>query len=289
MRRAALAGALLATVALGSRPVRGDEAAEPASATALYDAAVERWKALPVPDFASYRTDATAIRKGHVEERKSRVWYRERDGRCTIVGVALDARDRPDPPDFETRCLSPGYSFGFVPERRAIFGPSLPIAVATPDPGAAPDLKQIGAITVRSRPYAVSLAGTETVDGKAAIHLALRPYREPARNVLRDLWIDPATDGVIELRGEAEATANLVRVVFVASYDEAPQQQTLRRIAGYAKAQLFLLKIGADFTYDLSDFAYPANLPDWYFDRTACTLNGGIPTSDPTAPPTPEP
>jgi hypothetical protein len=251
----------------------------PPTAGALYDAAFERWRALPLPPFATYLTHGVATRKGRVQEWKDDVWYRESDGRCTIVGVALDARDRPDPPDFESRCLSPGYAFSFIPQRHGIGGSALPLEVATAEPSAAAAApKTIGAITVRSRPYAVAFAGNDTLDGTPVVHLALRPYRDPDKHILRDLWIDPATDGVVRLRGEATASAHLVRIVFDAYYDESQTEQTLRRITGYGKAQLFLIKVGADFTYALTGFTYPDSLPDWYFDRKAYFAHGGIPT-----------
>jgi hypothetical protein len=276
VRRAALAAAL-AVMPASPPPAPAPPASAPPSATALYDAAYDRWRALPLPPFATYATHGVATRKGRIQEWKDDVWYRESDGRCTIVGVALDARDRPDPPDFESRCLSPGYSFGFVPQHNAVGGNSLPLEVPTAEPSADAGPKTIGAITVRSRPYAVALAGTETIEGKSVVHLSLRPYRDPGKHILRDLWIDPATDGVVRLRGEATASAHLVRIVFDASYDESQTEQTLRLITGYGKAQLFLIKIGADFNYALDDFTYPAALPDWYFDRKAYFAHGGIP------------
>jgi len=251
--------------------------APPPTANALYDAAFDRWRALPLPPFATYLAHGVATRKGRVQEWKDDVWYRESDGRCTIVGVALDARDRPDPPDFESRCLSPGYAFTFIPQRHGVGGSALPLDVPTPEPSDAAGPKTIGAITVRSRPYAVAFAGNETLDGKPVVHLTLRPYRDPDKHILRDLWIDPATDGVVGLRGEATASAHLVRIVFTASYDESQTEQTLRLVTGYGKAQLFLIKIGADFSYDLSAFTYPDSLPDWYFDRKSYFAHGGIP------------
>jgi len=292
VRYAALAAALFALPAspLPSPPTSAPQSlsvpqspaapalpAQPPSANALYDAAFDRWRALPLPPFATYQTHGVATRKGRVQEWKDDVWYRESDGRCTIVGVALDARDRPDPPDFESRCLSPGFAFTFVPQRHGAGGSALPLDVPTPEPSDAAGPKTIGAITVRSRPYAVTFAGNESLDGKPVVHLTLRPYRDPDKHILRDLWIDPATDGVVRLRGEATASAHLVRIIFDASYDESQTEQTLRLITGYGKAQLFLIKIGADFTYGLADFTYPDSLPDWYFDRKAYFAHGGIP------------
>jgi hypothetical protein len=264
------------SVANPGSAARGDEP-PPLSANALYDAASDRWRALPVPPFVTYATRGVATRKGRVQEWRDDVWYREADGRCTVVGVALDARDRPDPPDFGSRCVSPQFAFTFVPQRHG-GGSALPLEVPTPEPSAGADLKTIGTISVRSRPYAVALAGDETVDGKTVAHLTLRPYGDPSKHILRDLWIDRATLGVVRLRGEAWAKAHLVRIAFDAYYDDSATEQTLRRITGYGKAQLLFVKVGADFAFSLDDFAYPNAIPDWVFDRTAFLAHGGPPS-----------
>ncbi len=277
MRPAALATALVTLWApFAAPPALGDDAAQP-SANALYDAAFDRWRALPLPPFAAYRAHGVATRRGHVKEWKDDVWYRESDGRCTTVGVALDAGDRPDPPEFGARCFSPRYSFTFVPQRNGSGGGALPMDVPAPEPGAGADLKTIGSVSVRARPYEVTFEGDESVDGTAVAHLSLRPYGDPSKHILRDVWIDRATNGVVRLRGEATASAHLIRLVFDAFYDESESEQSLRRIVGYGKAQLLLVKVGADFTYALEGLAYPDSLPDWYFDRRAYFAHGGIP------------
>jgi hypothetical protein len=249
----------------------------PLSAHALYDAAFDRWRALPVPAFATYTARGVETRKGRAQERVDDVWYRESDGHCTSIGVALDARDRPEGPDFRDRCLSPGYAFTFVPQRHGAGGSALPLDVPTPEPSANPELKTIGSISARSRPYAVTLAGDETLEGKPVAHLTLQPFGDPSKHILRDLWIDRATLGVVRLRGEAWANAHLIRVQFDAYYDESPTQQTLRRITGYGKAQVLLLKVGADFALSLDGFQYPATIPDWVFERRAYAAHGGVP------------
>jgi hypothetical protein len=54
-------------------------------------------------------------------------------------------------------------------------------------------LKTIAVVSTSQRDYAVTLVGTETIDGVQAEHLSLRPLRDPNRLRLRDLWVDPAT------------------------------------------------------------------------------------------------
>jgi hypothetical protein len=246
------------------------------SPTALYDAALDRWRALPVAPYATYDAAFVVTEKGKLRERRYRVAFRARDGRCLIVGVPVDAHDRPDKTTVSDRCFGPDYAFTFFPQRRNAAGASatgggLELALPSPEPSAdasAPP-KTIASVRARARTYAVTFVGDETVDGIATAHLALRPYERPDKHVLRDLWIDRATAGVVRLRGDVSAKAHLVRVIFDASYDETATTQTLRRLSGYAKAQVLFVKIGADVGYHQEHFAFPATLPDWYFDANA--------------------
>ncbi len=103
--------------------------------------------------------------------------------------------------------LAPNYSFGMAPfqpaptptpfnsaalvdEIRSEFhDPNPRVASSTPAPG----LREIGAVVANNREYAITLLGTETVDGHACYHLALQPTREPHRFRIRQAWIDEAT------------------------------------------------------------------------------------------------
>jgi hypothetical protein len=249
------------------------------SAVALYDAAFDRWKNLPQSAFATYVTHVEITRKGRTEKRINRIAYRRSDNICLTVGVPLDARDRPDAPTVTDRCLAPDYSFTFVTQRSPGHGGPLPVSLATPAPEETA-VATIGHVRVRSRNYDVTFAGDETIAGVAVVHLSLRPFGDANKHILRDLWIDPLTRGVVRLHGVAPLVGPLATVDFTADYDVGPQSQTLTAVRGFAKAQLLLIKLGADFTFEQTDFAYPASLPTWYFEK-----NGYADHMRATAPP----
>jgi hypothetical protein len=184
------------------------------------------------------------------------------------VGVPLDPQDRPDAPSVSNRCLAPDYSFTFVPQRTPGRGGPLPLAIAIATPG--PESSgpaTIGHVVVRSRPYNVAFAGTETIRDVAVTHLTLRPFGDPAKHILRDLWIATGSNAVMRLHGVAPLVAAVATVDFVADYDVGPQSQTLASVSGFAKAQVFLVRLGADFAFAQTDYAYPATLPAWYFEK----------------------
>ncbi|MBD5634316.1 MAG: hypothetical protein IAI49_07535, partial [Candidatus Eremiobacteraeota bacterium] len=138
-----------------------------------------------------------------------------------------------------------------------------------PDPDSSEAPKTIAVARARSRPYAVTTVGFETADGIDTVHLKLVPYSEPDRHIVRDLWIDRRTFGVVRLAGEARAAAGLARAIFEARYAETATSQTLLLVTGYVKAQLAIIKIGADFRVEQSNIAFPETLPDWYFNQRA--------------------
>ena len=255
-------GALVASAQASPQP----PAAKEPSATALYDAAFDRWKKLPQSAFATYVTHVEVTRKDRIQKRINRIAYRRSDNTCLTVGVPLDASDRPDPPTVTDRCLAPDYSFTFVPQRAPGHGGPLPVSLATPAPEATA-AGTIGHVTVRTRNYDVVFLGDETIRGTPAAHLGLRPFGDASKHILRDLWIDRATNGVLRLHGVAPLIGPLATVDFTADYLIGPQSQTLSAVRGFAKAQLLLVKLGADFTFEQSDFAYPETLPDWYFEK----------------------
>jgi hypothetical protein len=54
-------------------------------------------------------------------------------------------------------------------------------------------LKQIGSVTSTDREYDISYAGIDTLSGRSAYHLLLRPLRSADRHRLRELWVDTET------------------------------------------------------------------------------------------------
>lgn len=103
-----------------------------------------------------------------------------------------------DPPTEEllgVPMLSPTYTFG-------LRSPSSPNATPEPSAGASPDpsLRTIATATASYlRDYAVTLAGVEPIAGTTADHLRLVPRRDPTRYRLRDVWVDAATDAVLQI------------------------------------------------------------------------------------------
>ena len=238
-----------------------------------YDRAYDHWRSLPREHFATYDTDLVYTFKGKPKERKQHVAFRYHDGRCLIVGVPIDSRDRPDKTQITDRCFGPDFSFAFVQQRLGGFK-NAPIEIPTVAPTDAPtaqasgEPKTIASVKTRARPYDVTFVGYEQKDGKNTIHLALVPNIHPADHLLTDMWIDPTTSGVVHLRAEA-AVGHVARITFEAAYDEDANSQTLTSVVGYAKGQVLLVRIGLDFTYRQSNIDYPDTLPDWYFDQTA--------------------
>jgi hypothetical protein len=238
-----------------------------------YDRAYDRWRALPRPRFATYDTDFAYTLHGKRKERKQHVAFRYHDGRCLVVGVPLDSRDRPDKTQITDRCFGPDFSFAFVQQRLGGFK-SAPIEIPTVPPTQAPATRPSGApatiavVRTRARPYDVTFAGYETEDGKNTIHLTLTAIDHPADHILTGIWIDPETLGVVHLRAESAAGPSLARVIFEASYDEDATTQVLTSVIGYLKAQVLLVRVGVDFSYQQTNFEYPDDLPDWYFDQT---------------------
>ena len=61
-------------------------------------------------------------------------------------------------------------------------------------------IKTIGGVVTADHRYRITIAGTETVAGFAATHLALVPLIDAHRDRLRDLWFDPATSVLVQAR-----------------------------------------------------------------------------------------
>ena len=147
--------------------------------------------------------------------------------------IALSGQGRPDPDVdfFGVPFLAPNYSFGIgvtprgsaspppdpmelVREVRAEFHDPLAPSRSVPVPAASPGLREIAAVSTRTRTYDINLVGIEPVNGTPAYHLILHPVRDPGRYRLRDLWIDTQSydprklvEGLNFVRGPGTAVA----------------------------------------------------------------------------------
>lgn len=113
--------------------------------------------------------------------------------------------------------LAPNYSFGMAPfvpaptptpfdsnalvdQIRKEFHDPNPRTSATAE---ATGLREIGAVVAHNRDYAITLLGTEPIDGHPCYHLALQPMRNPRRNWIREAWVDETTYAPWQLKDAA--------------------------------------------------------------------------------------
>jgi hypothetical protein len=74
-------------------------------------------------------------------------------------------------------------------------------------------LRTIGSVATVRRRYRASVIGTERVDDGPALHLALTPLVDPARDRVRDLWVDPVTYAPLAARVAGNFTGRAERAV----------------------------------------------------------------------------
>ena len=153
-------------------------------------------------------------------------------------------------------------------------GPSpapTPTATSTPVPSALvteKPLRELARIEAVARDYAIVLAGTETIRGVDAYHLALTPLRNPRVYRLRDLWVDTTTFGTVQLT---------IQGIFEGKpYDDARWVVAYTAIAGrYYVQQIHTedtLRFGLDrtvtgLTFDFVGYDFPTTLPIMMFQR----------------------
>lgn len=103
--------------------------------------------------------------------------------------LSVNVNPTPPPVTFGIPDISPLYSFGLRAGERH---------VANVDD--ASGLKTIGRILVLNRRYRVRLIERAPLDGLDAYHLGLEPLTDPARDRLRDLWVDASSYDVLQAR-----------------------------------------------------------------------------------------
>lgn len=126
-------------------------------------------------------------------------------------------------------------------------------------------------MTANSHAYDIALAGEESVDGRRAFHLKLRPRAEPERYPLRDLWVE-------------EASFQVVQLTYARPYDERDTWATVSyRFAPIGPAKIWaIVHIEANavthgllsakteqIADDLSDISFPVTVPARYFEPSS--------------------
>jgi hypothetical protein len=196
-----------------------------------------------------------------------RIWYRRRDRaalsrrveRGRAVGPLFFIEPRFNGP------IDPG------PTTADIFEPAPPHVAAPARRAPAPlqtDPPTLVAVRVTGEvDYRAEVAGIE--DG--LYHLRLQPRRDPDRNRLRDLWLERDSLEVRRLRATdrlyAAGTDIWFPLLLTAQLDAGKSLPTIHEIwtsndvgdgGGVGPTR--------EGHYRFTDVAFPANLPDWYFD-----------------------
>jgi hypothetical protein len=140
------------------------------------------------------------------------------------------------------------------------------LAPPRPRPATAPvALPLIGSV---STAYEAEYIATSLESAGDALHLRLRPLRDPRRNRVRELWLDATT---FEIR-----KAVVVDRLFILggpTYEEL-DTITMGWSAGYPVITHIHARSdfdrdsgdGLDVDYSISDVSFPQSLPDWYFE-----------------------
>jgi len=106
------------------------------------------------------------------------------------------------------------------------------------------------------------------------IHVSLQPRRDPDRNRLRELYVDRKTLELQEviatdkLYDEDGSTKHVYPMLFTVTLTMMNNMPVVTHIHGTPTYQADAEYLGRDATvdYDFNDIAFPASLPDWYFD-----------------------
>jgi hypothetical protein len=193
------------------------------------------------------------------------VWVRNLDraalGRKVLIAPAMGFPEFMRPAFNEDRDPGPPTADLFEP---APLKPRPVSEVPTPEP-LATQYKQIGSVTVTGEyDYYVD---SVTVEGNL-YHLMLRPIRDPERNRLREVYADKNTLELARLVAHDRLFDENVNKIYNVIFDEklsmlqgVPVVTSIHGIVGDGYDGDGKI---VDFTY--TNIAFPATLPDWYFD-----------------------
>jgi hypothetical protein len=114
---------------------------------------------------------------------------------------------------------------------------------------------------------------TRVADEGDLIHVSLLPRRDPDRNRLRELYVDRKTLELKEVIAtdklyEEDGGRKVYPMLFTVTLDWMNNMPVVTHIHGTPTYQADSDYLGRDATvdYDFNDIAFPASLPDWYFD-----------------------
>jgi hypothetical protein len=225
----------------------------------------------PPPPFVTYTLErAQKTEQGYpdyVESYIYHIWCRSYDQAC-LARKVFRGTFRGDP-EFQRPAFNEDRDPG--PPTADLFEPAplkpRPVEfVPTPEPSQAP-LREIGAVKAFGEfDYRV----TSRDEAGGIIHLTVEPTRDPLRNRIRELWADANTFELKKLVATDrlfDASENPPRIY------GATFTMSLSMLQGFPVVTDIHGIIGDNYSgdgkevdYHFRDIAFPAKLPDWYFD-----------------------
>jgi hypothetical protein len=278
LRSLAAFAALPPTFAAAERPAT----IAPALALRVLGEAKRAWRERTVPAYVVYTIDRESTVDMQYDMRGSyrdRVWYRTRDG------LALTRRFAGKRAVGPLRLERPAFDAAKDPGPPTVDLFALPLLSEAPAPTAA-DVPVIGRAATRAEyDYAVTSATLETTAGAQRYHLVVRAAREPDRNRLQEVWVDPSTYALerVKARDHLFLIDDRERVIDVMpeSFDmRVAETNGVRHVARIDTRCLRHDGVFDATVYRFDDVAFPETLPDWYFDEAQYGRNAA---SAPTA------
>ena len=164
------------------------------------------------------------------------------------------------------RIMFAGLSIGLFRSSRNQYAADSSVA---PDPFVANGLSVIATVHSNDMPYDVTLDGITPASGSDAYELTLRPRRDPGVYPLRKLLVDVATYNIRSVTYERTPGNN----TFFLTYDFAQAGAGLpwwvTHISWHDSLRILLFNRTASGSLDLSDIAFPQNLPNQDFAHVA--------------------
>jgi hypothetical protein len=256
---AALGG--LAALSLSAGPVRAQQ--EAPSATEIFAHARSVWRARVVPPYIRYTTTMRSRLNRRITDERDEIVLRTRD-RVAFIRAFRNGASQGVVTITSPR-LVPDSTFGLAAHKGTseVESPFAPAPEASSPP-------TIGHVVATPHPlYDVTLVGSDDVDGHPSWHLALRPAAGMS-GPLRDLWVDRDTAEVRKLQGVIDVHKGPFHreAPFVAGYAESEGAWLLTygHLAG--GVNVAFLHYTGEGRVDFGNYAFPAHVPDWCFDRT---------------------
>ncbi len=264
-------GVRLALPALRTSDVATPEPTHMLDGLAIFERAKALFRARARPPYVVYTLERVGLDDGTnnpADTYNLRIWYRSADhaalartyargaatGPMHFLRVAFNQQVDPGPPTADI--------FETVP----------PLGVPNPSPSPSDAPRTIQSVVVKGElDYRVTGA---TLDG-GLYHLYLEPRREPERNRLRELWIDPATSEVrralatdrLYFTGTSDSVPDRFDIG-IESQDGMPLIRTIHALADLSDEPASGARVAQN-DYRFENIVFPPTLPDWYFQPQA--------------------